>query len=280
MPGPTDSVVVVGAGLGGLSAALHLAGAGRQVTVVEQTDIPGGRAGVHEEAGYTFDTGPTVLTVPDLVDSTLAAVGESADGWLRMRRLDPAYRARFADGSVIDVRADPDAMADEIVAGVRCGRRRGLPPARRLPARAVCGRDAALHRPQSRLARATGRCTAVAAGGPGRLPATGAEDCHVPARRAFTPDLHLPGDVRRRGPDPGAGDIRRDHLPGLRGRRLLPGGRPARRPARSGRRGHQARCHHSLRHIRLADRGHEWASAGRAHRSRRAHRGRCRRRQR
>lgn len=114
MPGPTDSVVVVGAGLGGLSAALHLAGSGRQVTVVEQADVPGGRAGVHKEAGYTFDTGPTVLTAPDLVESTLAAVGESADCWLRIRRLDPAYRARFADGSVIDVRADPDAMADEI----------------------------------------------------------------------------------------------------------------------------------------------------------------------
>jgi phytoene desaturase len=114
VPGPTDSVVVVGAGLGGLSAALHLAGAGRVVTVLEQSERPGGRAGILQEAGYTFDTGPTVLTAPDILESTLAAVGESLEGWLRLHRLDPAYRARFADGSVLDVRADPDAMVEEI----------------------------------------------------------------------------------------------------------------------------------------------------------------------
>ena len=114
MPGPTASVVVVGAGLGGLSAALHLVGAGRQVTVLEQGDGPGGRTGIQQEAGYTFDTGPTVLTAPDMLESTLAAVGEALDGWLRLHRLDPAYRARFADGSLLDVRADPDAMAEEI----------------------------------------------------------------------------------------------------------------------------------------------------------------------
>ena len=114
MPGPTDSVVVVGAGLGGLSAALHLAGAGRRVTVLEQSDGPGGRAGIHQEAGYTFDTGPTVLTAPHILDSTLAAVGESLECWLRLHRLDPAYRARFADGSVLNVHADPEAMVEEI----------------------------------------------------------------------------------------------------------------------------------------------------------------------
>jgi len=114
VPGPTDSVVVVGAGLGGLSAALHLAGAGRVVTVLEQGDSAGGRAGVQQESGYTFDTGPTVLTAPDILESTLAAVGEPLGRWLRLHRLDPVYRARFADGSVLDVRADPDAMAEEI----------------------------------------------------------------------------------------------------------------------------------------------------------------------
>jgi phytoene desaturase len=63
--GSTDSVVVVGAGLGGLSAALRLAGAGRQVTVIEREDVPGGRAGLRTDRGYAFDTGPTVLTMPD-----------------------------------------------------------------------------------------------------------------------------------------------------------------------------------------------------------------------
>ena len=60
-------MVVVGAGLGGLSAALRLAGAGREVTVVEREQVPGGRAGLREEQGFRFDTGPTVLTMPDLI---------------------------------------------------------------------------------------------------------------------------------------------------------------------------------------------------------------------
>ena len=114
VPGRTDRVVVIGAGLGGLSAALHLAGAGREVTVLERDDEPGGRAGVVRDSGFTFDTGPTVLTMPSLIDESLAAVGESVEDWLTLRRLDPAYRARFADGSTLDVRADPDAMADAI----------------------------------------------------------------------------------------------------------------------------------------------------------------------
>jgi phytoene desaturase len=109
--GPTDHVVVVGAGLGGLSAALRLAGAGRQVTVLERADVPGGRAGVWRAGGYQFDTGPTVLTMPDLIADAFAAVGEELADWLTLRPLDPMYRARFADGSALDIRADPDATA-------------------------------------------------------------------------------------------------------------------------------------------------------------------------
>jgi phytoene desaturase len=119
VPGATDSVVVVGAGLGGLSAALHLAGAGRHVTVLEREPVPGGRAGLIRDHGYYFDTGPTVLTMPDLVQEPLAAVGEDLADWLTLRRLDPAYRARFADGTSIDVHADADQMADGIAA--TCG---------------------------------------------------------------------------------------------------------------------------------------------------------------
>lgn len=119
VPGATDSVVVIGAGLGGLSAALHLAGAGRQVTLLEREPVPGGRAGLLQDGGYTFDTGPSVLTMPDLVADALGAVGESLDDWLTLQRLDPAYRARFADGSTLDVHTDTDTMADAIRAS--CG---------------------------------------------------------------------------------------------------------------------------------------------------------------
>ena len=114
VPGPTDRVVVVGAGLGGLSAALRLAGAGREVTVLERADVPGGRAGVLVDGGYTFDTGPTVLTMPDLIADALACVGEELSDWLDLDPVDPLYRAHYPDGSTLDVRADVDAMADEV----------------------------------------------------------------------------------------------------------------------------------------------------------------------
>ena len=122
VPGPTSRVVVVGAGLSGLAAALRLAGAGREVTVLEREDVPGGRAGRLELGGYSFDTGPTVLTMPSLVEETFASVGERLEDWLTLDRLDPAYRAYYPDGSTLDVRAGIDAMADEIAPGLRARR--------------------------------------------------------------------------------------------------------------------------------------------------------------
>lgn len=116
--GPTDHVVVVGAGLSGLSAALHLLGAGRRVTLVERAAHPGGRAGrldlATERGTYRVDTGPTVLTMPGLLDEALAAVGERLADRLELVALDPAYRACFADGSTIDVHTGAEAMEDEV----------------------------------------------------------------------------------------------------------------------------------------------------------------------
>ena len=133
--GRTDHVVVVGAGLAGLSAALHLAGRGRSVTVVERGDVPGGRVGRLDVNGYRIDTGPTVLTMPDLIDETFAAVGESTADRLELEAVDPAYRALFSDGSALDVHSDRDAMAAEVerFAGPRAGA--GLPAAARLARR-------------------------------------------------------------------------------------------------------------------------------------------------
>ncbi|GGO05920.1 phytoene desaturase family protein [Micromonospora parathelypteridis] len=112
--GRTDRVVVVGAGLGGLACALHLAGSGRQVTVLEREPVPGGRAGRLGVDGYEFDTGPTVLTMPDLIAEALGAVGEELRDWLDLTPLDPAYRAYYPDGSTLDVLTDPTRMAAEI----------------------------------------------------------------------------------------------------------------------------------------------------------------------
>ncbi|MFM7145477.1 MAG: FAD-dependent oxidoreductase, partial [Actinomycetales bacterium] len=116
--GPSDEVVVVGAGLAGLSAAMRLAGAGRSVTVVEREAVPGGRAGrvdLHGASGtYHVDTGPTVLTMPDLIADCFDALGENMADWLTLEPVAPLYRAFYPDGSILNVHADVEEMAQEI----------------------------------------------------------------------------------------------------------------------------------------------------------------------
>lgn len=111
VPGRNDHVVVIGAGFAGLASALHLAGRGRTVTVIDRQPWPGGRAGRRDVGGYRIDTGPTVLTMPDIIDEVFAAVGETSAERIDLQPVDPAYRARFADGSALDVHSDADRMA-------------------------------------------------------------------------------------------------------------------------------------------------------------------------
>ena len=113
-------VAVVGAGLSGLSAACHLVGAGHDVVVLEREPIPGGRAGTITDGGFRFDTGPVVMTMPGLLDDALAAAGATAaQVGLTMQRLDPAYRAVYADGSQLRIRDSTAATRAEILAA--CG---------------------------------------------------------------------------------------------------------------------------------------------------------------
>ena len=107
-------VVVIGAGLAGLAAACHLRGAGRDVVIVEKQAQAGGRGIRLERDGFTFDTGPTVLTMIDLVDEALAQIGVGVHDVLDLTLLDPAYRACYADGSTIFVRHGHEAMREEI----------------------------------------------------------------------------------------------------------------------------------------------------------------------
>ncbi|MDP9071242.1 MAG: phytoene desaturase family protein [Actinomycetota bacterium] len=107
-------VVVVGAGLGGLSAACHLAGRGHEVVVVERAEGPGGRAGKLEVGGYRFDTGPVVLTMTGILADVFAAAGADMADHLSLSPLDPMYRACFPDGSELRLRRGRQAMTEEV----------------------------------------------------------------------------------------------------------------------------------------------------------------------
>jgi phytoene desaturase len=113
-----NPVIIIGAGLAGLSAACYLTGRGYDVTVVETGELPRGRAAVLHRDGFTSDTGPIVLTMPDLIADAVRAASRDPSANLHelmpMRRLDPAYRACFADGSTIHMRSGREAMREEI----------------------------------------------------------------------------------------------------------------------------------------------------------------------
>lgn len=101
-------VVVVGAGIGGLTAAGVLQRAGHSVTIVEATETVGGKAGRRIVGGQAFDTGPSLLTMPQVLTRTLEAVGLEGDA-LALQRVEPVTRYRFADGSQVDLSSDAAA---------------------------------------------------------------------------------------------------------------------------------------------------------------------------
>ncbi len=107
-------VVVVGAGLGGLSAAAHISKRGHEVTIVEREPIPGGRAGMIRSNGFSLDNGPTVLTMPDLLEEAFDAAGANMADHVTIKPVDPMYRACYADGSTLLVKHGRDAMTEEI----------------------------------------------------------------------------------------------------------------------------------------------------------------------
>ncbi len=109
-------VVVIGAGLGGLSAAAHCLGKGFDVTVVERDATPGGRASVLVAGGYRLDNGPTVLTMPGLLADAFAAAGQDMADFVTIKPVDPMYRACYADGSELRIWHGRERMMAEIEA--------------------------------------------------------------------------------------------------------------------------------------------------------------------
>jgi phytoene desaturase len=106
--------VVIGAGFGGLAAAIRLGARGYRVTVLEKLDAPGGRASVFRQDGFTFDAGPTILTAPFLLEELWQLCGRRMEDDLTLVPISPFYRIRFNDGSTFDCTGDPDAMRAEV----------------------------------------------------------------------------------------------------------------------------------------------------------------------
>ena len=106
--------VVIGAGIGGLAAAMRLGAMGYAVTVIDRLDVPGGRGSAIERDGHRFDLGPTIVTVPQTLRDLWAATGRDFDADVDLRPLDPFYELRWPDGSRLPVHASLDAMREEV----------------------------------------------------------------------------------------------------------------------------------------------------------------------
>ena len=109
-------VVVVGAGLGGLAAAIRLRARGHDVELVDKRSQAGGRAGVFRQDGFTFDAGPTIITAPQLIAELFALTGRRIEDFVRLVPITPFYRLRFSDGTSIDWSADDEQRLAAIAA--------------------------------------------------------------------------------------------------------------------------------------------------------------------
>jgi phytoene desaturase len=112
----TISVVVIGAGIGGITAAIHLAKHDLHVTVVEKNDHPGGRCDRISHEGHHFDTGPTLLVMPLLYEAEFAALGTHLHEALDLQRVDPTYHLVFDDGSQLALTSDMESLQAQLEA--------------------------------------------------------------------------------------------------------------------------------------------------------------------
>jgi phytoene desaturase len=111
---PTSTAAVIGSGFGGLALAIRLQSAGVATTIFEARNMPGGRASVFTDQGYTFDAGPTVITDPDCLAQLWALSGRKMSHDVELLPIDPFYRLCWEDGTQFDYAADQDAIDAQI----------------------------------------------------------------------------------------------------------------------------------------------------------------------
>lgn len=114
MPEHAPRITIVGAGLGGLAAAVRLLVRGYRITIIDRLSQPGGRARVFKQAGYTFDAGPTLITAPFLFDELWELAGRERSNHVEFVPVDPFYRIRFDDGQVFNYSGGSERMRSEI----------------------------------------------------------------------------------------------------------------------------------------------------------------------
>ena len=110
----TKSVIVIGAGIGGITAAIHLARHGLHVTVLEKNSRPGGRCDRLSRDGHHFDTGPTLFVMPLLYEAEFRALGTTLREQLDLQRVDPTYQLVFEDGTQLSLTSDMQPMREQL----------------------------------------------------------------------------------------------------------------------------------------------------------------------
>jgi len=108
------NAAIIGAGLGGLSCAIRLQRAGYDVKIYEKNTRPGGRAAVLEEKGFRIDMGPTLVLMPEVLQSIFTDAGRDLSNYLTLKKLEPGYRIAFADGKEFLMTDDTEKLARQI----------------------------------------------------------------------------------------------------------------------------------------------------------------------
>jgi diapolycopene oxygenase len=107
-------VVVIGGGLGGMTAAIQLARGGYAVDLLEKNGNVGGKLNIHREAGFSFDLGPSIFTLPQIFRPVFESEGRTLEDYIHLERVDPQWRNFFEDGTVVDLWEDAAAMQLEL----------------------------------------------------------------------------------------------------------------------------------------------------------------------
>src|SRR5215216_743352 len=114
MTGTPIETAIIGGGVGGLATAIRLAAAGHRVTVLERNATVGGRANELCVGGYRFDTGPSLLLMPDVYRELFASAGRRVDDYVALVPMEPNYRVNLANGETFDASRDLTKLARQV----------------------------------------------------------------------------------------------------------------------------------------------------------------------